>query len=130
MMHTERSAFSMSPKNHQNSFVVGSRSISPFNMHKTTTVFSRNTTGSNFLRNITPAPRMKQRENLIQMDKMSVDQQERFSRIVFDHDDDNKSDVASVITDNRIKIQDALNLIHGGNPAIIPPIFGSKEETV
>jgi len=73
---------------------------------------------------------MKQRENLIQMDKMSVDQQERFSRIVFDHDDDNKSDVASVITDNRIKIQDALNLIHGRNPAIIPPIFGSKEETV
>ena len=124
-MHMNRSALTMmEPHAHQKSAMVGTRSISPFQLNKTGTVFSRDTSGSQ----LNPSPNKKPTET-IQLDCLSGDQRDRFSRIVFDNTESN-AEVTSVLTENRIKIQDALNLIHGGNPGHIAPIAGSRNDTV
>jgi len=73
-------------------------SNSPFQMHKTGNVISRDTIGSNFNhQNYSPV----QKTETIQLDRLSVDQRDRFSRIVFDEDD---AEVTSIIAKDRIKI--------------------------
>jgi hypothetical protein len=57
---------------------------------------------------------------------MSKQQIDLFSSIVDDKETTKTSQYSKIVSE-RISVKDALLLVHGGDPACIPPIRGSKE---